>query len=135
MTQWTARPNWLLSSQRAADNLKTQLAKAIEHGATAVEVGEKVPTRGAFVQPTILTNVTPDNPAWYEEFFGPVSMIIKAKDDEDAIRIANDSHFGLGALYLPLIRIMVISWQKKSPLAWCLLIIRQWSKLICRLAE
>ncbi|ARU94510.1 NAD-dependent succinate-semialdehyde dehydrogenase [Tatumella citrea] len=85
-----------LSSQRAADNLKTQLAKAIEHGATAVEVGEKVPTRGAFVQPTILTNVTPDNPAWYEEFFGPVSMIIKAKDDEDAIRIANDSHFGLG---------------------------------------
>ena len=85
-----------LSSQRAADNLKTQLAKAIEHGATAVEVGEKVPAKGAFVQPTILTNVTPDNPAYYEEFFGPVSMIIKAKDDEDAIRIANDSHFGLG---------------------------------------
>ncbi len=85
-----------LSSQRAADNLKTQIAKAIENGATAIEVGEKVPARGAFVQPTILTNVTPDNPAYYEEFFGPVSMIIKAKDDEDAVRIANDSHFGLG---------------------------------------
>ncbi|GAA0478622.1 MULTISPECIES: NAD-dependent succinate-semialdehyde dehydrogenase [Tatumella] len=85
-----------LSSQRAADNLKQQIAKAVEHGAIATEVGDKVPAQGAFVQPTILTNVTPDNPAYYEEFFGPVSMIIKARDDEDAVRIANDSHFGLG---------------------------------------
>ncbi len=85
-----------LSSQRAADNLREQIARAVEHGATATEAGEKVPAQGAFVQPVILTNVTPDNPAYYEEFFGPVSMIIKAKDDEDAVRIANDSHFGLG---------------------------------------
>ena len=85
-----------LSSQRAADNLREQIARAVAQGATATEVGEKVPSRGAFVQPTLLTNVTPDNPAYYEEFFGPVSMIIKAEDDEDAVRIANDSHFGLG---------------------------------------
>ncbi|WP_029686692.1 NAD-dependent succinate-semialdehyde dehydrogenase [Tatumella saanichensis] len=85
-----------LSSQRAADAVKQQIAKAVEQGATAIEVGEKVPTQGAFVQPTILTNVTPDNPAYYEEFFGPVSMILKAKDDEEAVNIANDSHFGLG---------------------------------------
>lgn len=85
-----------LSSQRAADGLKEQIANAVAHGATATEVGEKVPAQGAFVQPVILTNVTPDNPAYYEEFFGPVSMILKAKDDEDAVRIANDSHFGLG---------------------------------------
>ncbi|GAA0516867.1 NAD-dependent succinate-semialdehyde dehydrogenase [Tatumella terrea] len=85
-----------LSSQRAADSVRKQIENAVKHGAIATEVGEKVPQQGAFVQPTILTNVTPDNPAWYEEFFGPVSMIIKARDDEDAVRIANDSHFGLG---------------------------------------
>ena len=85
-----------LSSQRAANQVKEQIKQAIKYGATAIEVGEKVPTQGAFVQPTILTNVTPDNPAYYEEFFGPVSMILKAKDEQDAIAIANDSHFGLG---------------------------------------
>ncbi len=68
----------------------------MQHGATAVEVGPKVPERGAFVQPTILTNVTPDNPAYHMEFFGPVSMLFRAKDEDDAVRIANDSPFGLG---------------------------------------
>lgn len=85
-----------LSSQRAKDGLLKQIEEAVKHGATAIEVGEKVPTQGCFVQPTILTNVTPDNPAYYQEFFGPVSMIIKAEDEADAIRIANDSPFGLG---------------------------------------
>ena len=85
-----------LSSQTAADDVRKQIAEAVAHGATATEVGPKVPDRGAFVQPTILTNVTPDNPAYYQEFFGPVSMIIKAKDEADAIAIANDSPFGLG---------------------------------------
>ncbi len=85
-----------LSSQTAADDVRKQIAKAVAQGATATEVGPKVPSQGAFVQPTILTNVTPDNPAYYQEFFGPVSMIIKAKDEADAIAIANDSPFGLG---------------------------------------
>lgn len=85
-----------LSSARAKENLLKQIEEAVKHGATATEVGPKVPTQGNFVQPTILTNVTPDNPAYYQEFFGPVSMIIKAKDEADAINIANDSPFGLG---------------------------------------
>lgn len=85
-----------LSSQSAADEVKEKIRQAVKHGATATEVGPKVPEKGAFVQPTILTNVTPDNPAYYWEFFGPVSMILRAKDEEDAIRIANDSPFGLG---------------------------------------
>ncbi len=85
-----------LSSQGAADDLKEKIRQAVAHGATATEVGPKVPTQGAFVQPTILTNVTPDNPAYCLEFFGPVSMILRAKDEADAIRIANDSPFGLG---------------------------------------
>ncbi|CAG9297659.1 NAD-dependent succinate-semialdehyde dehydrogenase [Celerinatantimonas diazotrophica] len=85
-----------LSSQGAADDVKEQIRQAVSHGATAIEVGPKVPEQGAFVQPTILTNVTPDNPAYYWEFFGPVSMILKAKDEAEAIAIANDSPFGLG---------------------------------------
>ncbi|WP_240008576.1 NAD-dependent succinate-semialdehyde dehydrogenase [Pseudaquidulcibacter saccharophilus] len=85
-----------LSSQSAAADIKANIAKAIEHGAKAEEVGPPVPTKGAFVQPTILTEVGEDNPARYWEFFGPVSMLFRAKDEEDAIRIANDSPFGLG---------------------------------------
>ncbi len=85
-----------LSSQTAVVDIKANIAKAIEHGAKAEEVGPPVPTKGAFVQPTILTEVGEDNPARYWEFFGPVSMLFRAKDEEDAIRIANDSPFGLG---------------------------------------
>ncbi|RQW65088.1 NAD-dependent succinate-semialdehyde dehydrogenase [Vibrio viridaestus] len=85
-----------LSSQAAADEVKEKIAKAVEYGATAMQVGPEVPKQGAFVQPTILTGLTPDNPAYYWEFFGPVSMIFRAKDEDDAVRIANDSPFGLG---------------------------------------
>lgn len=85
-----------LSSQGAADDLKRQIAEAVRHGATATEVGPPVPVHGAFVQPTILTDVAPDNPAYHQEFFGPVSMVFRAKDEDDAVRIANDSPFGLG---------------------------------------
>lgn len=85
-----------LSSQGAADEIKDKIRQAVAHGATAVEVGPKVPGKGAFVQPTILTNVAEDNPARYWEFFGPVSMLFRADDEDDAIRIANDSPFGLG---------------------------------------
>jgi succinate-semialdehyde dehydrogenase/glutarate-semialdehyde dehydrogenase len=85
-----------LSSQSAADDLKVKIKEAIKLGATATEIGPKVPSQGAFVQPTILTNISEDNPARNWEFFGPVSMLFRAKDEADAIRIANDSPFGLG---------------------------------------
>lgn len=85
-----------LSSQAAADEIKDRISQAVKHGATAVEVGPAVPTKGAFVQPTILTDLSVDNPARYWEFFGPVSMLFRAKDEADAIAIANDSPFGLG---------------------------------------
>ena len=85
-----------LSSQSAADLLKDKVGQAIAYGASAVEVGPEVPELGAFVQPTILTDVADDNPARNWEFFGPISMIFRAKDEADAIRIANDSPFGLG---------------------------------------
>jgi succinate-semialdehyde dehydrogenase / glutarate-semialdehyde dehydrogenase len=85
-----------LSSQTAADDIKEKIRQAIAHGAKAEQVGPPVPARGAFVQPTILTEIGPDNPARYWEFFGPVSMLFRAKDEADAVRIANDSPFGLG---------------------------------------
>jgi succinate-semialdehyde dehydrogenase/glutarate-semialdehyde dehydrogenase len=85
-----------LCSQAAADEVKEKIRRAVAYGAKAEEVGAAVPDRGAYVQPTILTDVAEDNPARYWEFFGPVSMLFRAKDEEDAIRIANDSPFGLG---------------------------------------
>ncbi len=85
-----------LSSQAAADEVKDKIRQAVALGATATEVGPSVPNQGAFVQPTILTDLAEDNPARYWEFFGPVSMLFRAKDEADAIRIANDSPFGLG---------------------------------------
>ncbi|HEY9223090.1 MAG TPA: NAD-dependent succinate-semialdehyde dehydrogenase, partial [Variovorax sp.] len=85
-----------LSSQGAADEIRAKIAQAVAHGATATEVGPCVPGQGVFVQPTILTGVSEDNPARYWEFFGPVSMLFRARDEDDAVRIANDSPFGLG---------------------------------------
>ena len=85
-----------LSSQAAADEIRDKIRQAVAYGATATEVGPIVPNQGAFVQPTILTDVGEDNPARYWEFFGPVSMLFRAKDEADAVRIANDSPYGLG---------------------------------------
>ena len=85
-----------LSSQGAADKLADQVKEAVAGGASAETLGDKVPAKGAFFQPTILTGMDSTNPSYYEEFFGPVSIVIRAKDEADAISIANDSPFGLG---------------------------------------
>lgn len=84
-----------MASQGQADEIKGQIARAVAHGATAIEAGPAVPAIGAFVQPTILTNVTRDNPVFYEEIFGPVPMIFSVPDVESAIALANDSQYGL----------------------------------------
>lgn len=79
------------------DDLHAQVQKSIKKGAECI-LGGKVPDRvGAFYPPTILINVKPGMPAYDEELFGPVAAVIRAKDEEDAIRIANDTGFGLGA--------------------------------------
>ena len=84
-----------LSSQGAVDDLKAQLDKAIAHGGMLEVIGAEVPTKGAFVRPVLLS-MAEDNPTYRMEFFGPVSQVIRARDEADAIRIANDSPFGLG---------------------------------------
>ena len=85
-----------LSSQQAADDVRRWIDEAVAHGATATVIGAEVPRQGAFVRPVLLTGVKPGNPVYHHEFFGPVSMIFKVKDEEEAIRLANDSPFGLG---------------------------------------
>ncbi|MBU9197983.1 NAD-dependent succinate-semialdehyde dehydrogenase [Burkholderia gladioli] len=85
-----------LSSRAAVDDITMKIQEAVAHGAKAETVGATVPTQGAFVQPTILTEILEDNPARYWEFFGPVSMLFRARDEAHAIQIANDSPFGLG---------------------------------------
>lgn len=54
------------------------------------------PAAGAFVQPTILTGLTPDNPVFYQEIFGPVLSLFRAASQDEAITLANDSPYGLG---------------------------------------
>jgi len=79
------------------DELHGQVMNSIENGAECILGGEVPDEKGAWYPPTVLTNVAPGMPAYEDELFGPVAAIIKAKDEEDAIRIANDSKFGLGA--------------------------------------
>jgi succinate-semialdehyde dehydrogenase/glutarate-semialdehyde dehydrogenase len=85
-----------LSSQDAADKLAAQVTEAVAGGATVETLGDKAPAKGAFFQPMILTGMDRTNPSYYQEFFGPVSVVIRVKDEAEAIAVANDSPFGLG---------------------------------------
>jgi len=79
------------------DKLHEQVKRSIELGAKLLCGGYIPEGEGAFYPPTVLTNVKKGMPAYDEELFGPVAAIIEAKDEKDAIRIANDSIYGLGA--------------------------------------
>ncbi len=79
------------------DELHEQVSESISRGATCISGGEVPEIDGAYYPPTVLTNVTKGMPAYDDELFGPVAAIISAKDEEEAIVIANDSDFGLGA--------------------------------------
>src|SRR6202142_1592484 len=85
-----------LSSEAALTLLLKQTDEAVAHGAKILTGGKRVDRKGSFMEATILTNITPDNPAYKQEFFGPVALVFPAKDEEEAIAIANDSPFGLG---------------------------------------
>ncbi len=79
------------------DELHEQVLKSISKGAKAV-LGGKIPEgKGAFYYPTVLSNVSPGMPAYEEELFGPVASLIKAKNEDEAVKIANHTSFGLGA--------------------------------------
>lgn len=79
------------------DQLHQQVIDSVKAGANLHMGGEKPEGEGAFYPVTILTNVKPGMPAYEEELFGPVASVIKVKDEEEAIRVANDTQYGLGA--------------------------------------
>ena len=79
------------------DELHEQVRRALAEGARLLLGGELPEGPGAYYPPTVLTDVKIDNPANREELFGPVAAIIPVADEEEAIRVANDSIFGLGA--------------------------------------
>ena len=79
------------------DDLHRQVAESVKRGARLVLGGEVPAGRGAFYPPTLMSAVDKGMPAFDEETFGPVAAVIRAKDEADAIRLANDSEFGLGA--------------------------------------
>jgi len=85
------------ASIQLRDELHEQVLKSIEQGAELILGGSIPEMDGAFYPPTILTNVKPGMVAFDEELFGPVAALIKAKDEDDAINLANKSIFGLGA--------------------------------------
>lgn len=85
-----------LVSARQRDQVHKQVEQSVEKGAKVL-AGGSIPDRAGWFYPaTVLVDIAPGQPAYDDEIFGPVAAIIKARDDEDAMRIANDSRYGLG---------------------------------------
>jgi succinate-semialdehyde dehydrogenase/glutarate-semialdehyde dehydrogenase len=85
-----------LASIAAADEVAAQVETAVRQGATLRTGGRRIEP-GAYLEATVLTDLTPQMDAYYEEIFGPVFLVFRAETEEEAIAIANDSPFGLGA--------------------------------------
>jgi succinate-semialdehyde dehydrogenase/glutarate-semialdehyde dehydrogenase len=85
-----------LSSEAALQRLLDQVHLAVEHGATLLMGGQRIDRPGSFMQTTILTDITAENPAFYDEFFGPVVSFYRVADEDEAVALANDSNYGLG---------------------------------------
>ena len=86
-----------LASARLAEELETQVQDSVSKGARLVCGGRRTSPDGAFFQPTVLTDIPPESPAYRDELFGPVGCVFVARDLDDALRLANDTRFGLGA--------------------------------------
>lgn len=85
-----------LSSEKAAKDVVAQIQKAVANGAKVELGGKRIDRPGAFVEPTLLTGITAENPIFFEEIFGPVAVIYTYKTIDDAIELANATTFGLG---------------------------------------
>jgi succinate-semialdehyde dehydrogenase / glutarate-semialdehyde dehydrogenase len=83
-----------LSSSTATERLAEQVKHAIDKGATLVAGGGR---NGNFFETTVLTDITPDNPAYTEEFFGPVAQVYRVGSEGEAVELANDTPYGLGS--------------------------------------
>ncbi|WP_283679396.1 NAD-dependent succinate-semialdehyde dehydrogenase [Lentilactobacillus sp. Marseille-Q4993] len=87
-----------MNSEKAKNKLQKQVDEAVAAGATVEYGNEPIDLPGQFFKPTILTNITKDNPAYSTEMFGPVAHVYKVHSEEEAIELANDSMFGLGGI-------------------------------------
>jgi len=85
-----------LCTKGALDLVQKQIDEAIHGGAKVLLGGKRLDRPGYFLEPTILTDIKPENPAYYQEFFAPVALIFHVKDENEAIKLANDSPYGLG---------------------------------------
>jgi succinate-semialdehyde dehydrogenase/glutarate-semialdehyde dehydrogenase len=86
-----------LSSSQALETIQAQYDNAIQQGATVLVAGGQIEKAGAWFKPGLLADITPDMQAYQDELFGPVAVVYKAINAKNAIRIANDTLFGLGA--------------------------------------
>jgi len=86
-----------LATADGVDSLDQDVQKSVAAGAQLLTGGNKLERPGNFYAPTVLADIPPNAPAYREELFGPVACLFRARDLDDAIRIANDSRFGLGA--------------------------------------
>ena len=86
-----------LATARIRDDLHDQVMRGKESGATVLTGGSKIPGKGCYYAPTVLAGVSQESDVFYEEFFGPVAMLFRVRDADEAIELANDSPFGLGA--------------------------------------
>lgn len=86
-----------LSSEAAAAGLAAQVDRAVEQGATVRLGGGRVEGPGAYFEPTVLTDVTPDMDVYSQELFGPVAVVYRVRDEDELVRVASDTPFGLGA--------------------------------------
>lgn len=85
-----------MSQEAALVDLLKQIDGAVAHGAKVLMGGKRIDRPGSFMETTILADVKPNNPAFRAEFFGPVAMFFRVKDEDAAVALANDSDFGLG---------------------------------------
>jgi succinate-semialdehyde dehydrogenase/glutarate-semialdehyde dehydrogenase len=89
-----------LSSEQAAQNLMAQIEDAVSKGATVRTGGKRLDGPGAFVEATVLTDVTPDMRAYHEELFGPAAVVYRVTSADEAVALSNSSSYGLGgAIY------------------------------------
>ena len=84
-----------MSSRDAAETLDEQVKKAVEEGAT-LHTGGELAEGSAYYSPAVITGIPVGSESYYEEFFGPVAEIYSVADEEEAIKLANDSQYGLG---------------------------------------
>jgi len=86
-----------LATASAVKDLDADVQKTLQAGAKLLTGGHKLDRPGNYYAPTVLTNIPKESPAYREEFFGPVASLFRVKDIDEAISLANDSRFGLGA--------------------------------------